>query len=62
MKNVRAYDIHVVAAMMEGHSGEPEPVWPTIKGSMELTQRRKDKAAEKTRKNTRSWASSSNRP
>ena len=43
-------DIHVITAMMDGQSGELEPVWPTIKGSVELTQRRKEKAAEKTRK------------
>ena len=36
-------DIHVITAIMDGL----EPVWPTIKGSAELSARRKAKIAEK---------------
>ena len=35
---------------MDGQSGELEPVWPTIKGSAELTARRKAKIEEKDKK------------
>ena len=43
-------DIHVITAIMDGQSGELEPVWPTIKGSAELTLRRKEKIEEKKKK------------
>jgi hypothetical protein len=43
-------DIHIITAIMDGQSGELEPVWPTIKGSAELAARRKEKIAEKNKK------------